>query len=84
MVVLRITKLAAANVTIEFRDSGMLRLVTTLMCSREETFTTNLAPVRVAPSMCGFIASSISKILAFYMERCSHLVFITHFTIALM
>ena len=55
--ILQITKLAAANVTIELSDSGMLHHVTTQMCSREETFTTNIAPVRVAPSVCGFVDS---------------------------
>ena len=52
-----ITKLAAANVAIELSDSGMLRHVTTQNCSREETVTANLAPVRVAPSVCGFVSS---------------------------
>ena len=55
--ILQITKLAAANVTIELRDSCMLHHVTTQICSREETVTTNLAPVRVAPSVCGFVDS---------------------------
>ena len=55
--ILRITKLAAANVTIELRDSGMLRHVTTQVCSHQETFTANFAPVRVAPSVCGCMGS---------------------------
>ena len=61
LVVLRITKLAAANVTIELSDSRMLRHVTTQDCSRHETFTANLAPVRVAPSVCGFVGSQAGQ-----------------------
>ena len=57
LVILRITKLAAANVTFELSDSCMLRRVTTQVCSREETFAANLAPVRVAPSVGGFVNS---------------------------
>ena len=49
---LRITKLAAANATIELSDSGTLRHVTT-----QETFTANIAPVRVVPSVSGCIGS---------------------------
>ena len=54
---LRITKLPATNVTIERSDSGMLRHVTTQVCSREETFAANLAPVGVVPFVCGFMGS---------------------------
>ena len=57
LVMMWITKLPAANVTFELSDSGMLRHVTTQVCSRQETFTANLAPVRVAPSVCGFVYS---------------------------
>ena len=52
-----ITKLAAANVTIELSDSGMLRHVTTQIYSRKEIFTANLAPARIAPSVCGYVNS---------------------------
>ena len=58
---LRIIKLAATDVTIELSDSGMLRHVTTQVCSRQETFTANLAPVRVAPSVCGFVGSQAGQ-----------------------
>ena len=54
---LRITKLAAAFFTFELSDTCMLRHVTTQILSREETFAANLAPVRIAPSVCGFVRS---------------------------
>ena len=57
LVILEITILAAANVTFELCDSGMLRHVTTQVCSSLKSFAANLAPVRVAPTVCGFMNS---------------------------
>ena len=56
LVAMWITILAAANVTFEFSDSGMLRHVTTHVCSRLKSFAANLAPVRV---VCGFVRSKV-------------------------
>ena len=61
LVMLRVTKLATANVTFELSDSGMLRHVTTQIRSREESFAANIAPVRIAPSVCGFMNSQAGQ-----------------------
>ena len=46
LVITRITILAAANVTVELSDSGMLRHVTTKVWSRLKSFAANMAPAR--------------------------------------
>ena len=57
VVITLITILAAANVTFELCNSGMLRHVTTQVCSTLKSFAANLAPVRLAPTVCGFVNS---------------------------
>ena len=56
---LRITKLAAANVTFELSDYGMLRHVNTHAHIRFKSFTANLTQVRIAYSVNVFIRSKV-------------------------
>ena len=57
LVILRITILAATNVTFELCDSGMLHPMNSQVWSILKSSAANLAPVRVAPTVGGFMNS---------------------------